>query len=338
MGKGGGKLIARRNGRAAHEAEERNNPVSEGASHHHASCRLPRTAKSTPSAEAINEQTSERGPTPLRRRRERKRRLARDDRQARKNRDHGRNRDRASRPSPKRQPPPLLLILLLLLRCPRRPEHAEPVGGVQRDAEDEREVERGAARRPAVQRGLDVLVVELGGTEGRDGRRGIGGREAMRVKVHGEEDERGGVAGHGKRAGERARGGTWCGRRRGSRGEEALEGRARGVYEQGREDEIALAEHGLVVLTPEELGVERWMRGWGEAPGGLGKLTMVLDEAGEPPRLAAAGAARWTMRKVVMNGADPCASVVRTDDVRVRHVGCVGLSAGCDVITRQPER
>lgn len=35
------------------------------------------------------------------------------------------------------------------------------------------------------------------------------------------------------------------------------------------------------------------------------ELTIVLDEAEEPPRLAAAGAARWTKRKVVMNGADP---------------------------------
>jgi hypothetical protein len=32
---------------------------------------------------------------------------------------------------------------------------------------------------------------------------------------------------------------------------------------------------------------------------------MVLDEAAEPPRLAVAGAARWTIRNVVMNGADP---------------------------------
>jgi hypothetical protein len=32
---------------------------------------------------------------------------------------------------------------------------------------------------------------------------------------------------------------------------------------------------------------------------------MVLDEAAEPPRLAAVGAARWTNRNVVMNGADP---------------------------------
>jgi hypothetical protein len=40
---------------------------------------------------------------------------------------------------------------------------------------------------------------------------------------------------------------------------------------------------------------------------GLGfcELTMVLDEAEEPPRLAAAGAARWTKRNVVMKGADP---------------------------------
>jgi hypothetical protein len=44
--------------------------------------------------------------------------------------------------------------------------------------------------------------------------------------------------------------------------------------------------------------VKRWVRR-------VTKLTIVLDEAEEPPRLAAAGAARWTKRKVVMKGADP---------------------------------
>jgi len=89
-------------------------------------------------------------------------------------------------------------------------------------------------------------LVELGGAERRDGRRGIGGCEVVRVKVDGEEYDSGGIAGHGKRAGEWACGrtcGTWSGR-----GEEALEERARGVHEQGREDEIALTEYGLVVL------------------------------------------------------------------------------------------
>ena len=63
------------------------------------------------------------------------------------------------------------------------------------------------------------------------------------------------------------------------------------------------------------------------------KRTMTWEEPAEPPILAAAGAVRWTMRKVVMNGADPCASAVSTDDVRVRHAeGGVGLSAGCDAI------
>ena len=80
-----------------------------------------------------------------------------------------------------------------------------------------------------MQRGLDVLVVELGGAEGRDGRRGLGGREAVRVDVHGEEEESGGVAGHGERAGEWARGGA-CGAWSGG-GEDALEERARGVHE-----------------------------------------------------------------------------------------------------------
>jgi len=133
---------------------------------------------------------------------------------------------------------------------------------VQRDAEDERNVERGAARRPAVQCGLDVLIVELGGAERRDGRRGIRGCKAVREEVNGEEEESGGVAGHGKRAGERAYGGTRIGR-----GEEALEERTRGVHEQGREDEVALTEHGLVVLAPEQLGglwgaTREWVKRW----------------------------------------------------------------------------
>jgi hypothetical protein len=38
---------------------------------------------------------------------------------------------------------------------------------------------------------------------------------------------------------------------------------------------------------------------------GYVKLTMVRDEVAEPPRLAVMGAARWTKRKVVMNGAEP---------------------------------
>jgi hypothetical protein len=36
-----------------------------------------------------------------------------------------------------------------------------------------------------------------------------------------------------------------------------------------------------------------------------------------------------------MKGADPCASAVSTDDVRVRHAdGGAGLSAGCDAIAQ----
>jgi len=102
---------------------------------------------------------SKRSAVTLRHRCEREQRFACDDRKPRKNRQHSRTRKRASRSSPRRQ-------LLHLLLYPRRPEHADPVGRVQRDAEDEREVERGAARGPAVQRSLDILIVELGGAEG----------------------------------------------------------------------------------------------------------------------------------------------------------------------------
>ena len=58
---------------------------------------------------------------------------------------------------------------------------------MQRDAEDECAVERGAADGPALQRSLDVLVVELGGPEGRDGRQGVRGLETVREHVDGEE-------------------------------------------------------------------------------------------------------------------------------------------------------
>ena len=68
---------------------------------------------------------------------------------------------------------------------------------------------------------------------------------------------------------------------------------------------------------------------------GLGKRTITLEELAEPPILAAVGAVRWTKRNVVMNGADPCASAVSTDDVRVRHAeGGAGLSAELAAIVR----
>ena len=69
--------------------------------------------------------------------------------------------------------------------------------------------------------------------------------------------------------------------------------------------------------------------------GGGYERTMAWEEPAEPPILAAAGAVRWTKRKVVIKGADPCASAVRIDDVRVGHAGGgAGLSAGCDAIAR----
>ena len=242
-----------------------------------------------------------RSTVPLHRRSERKQRLTRDDHESRQNREHGRARKRASRPARRRPQQPRLGLW-----CPRGPEDREPVGGVERDAEDERAVERHATDGPALQCGLDVLVVELGRAQGRDGRRGVGGCEAVREDVDGEEEERGGVTCRGKRAGERAG--------RTGRGEDALEERARGVYQQRREDEIALPEYGLVVLAPKHLRVITGgfacvsevsegarVQGVDYEP----ELTMVLDEAAEPPRLAAVGAARWTNRNVVMNGADP---------------------------------
>lgn len=199
---------------------------------------------------------------------------------------------------------------------------------MQGDAEGERGIKHGAPDGPAVQRGLDVLVVELGWAE----RRGSAGwRETMDDNVDGEEEEGAGVAGHGERAGERS---CWS-----WRGEEAFEERARGVHEQGSKHEVTFTEYGLVVLAPEHLIVNA-------AHGGSTKVsetdrimvwkdkrTMAWEEPAEPPILAAAGAVRWTMRKVVMNGADPCASAVSTDDVRVRHAeGGAGPSAGCDAI------
>jgi hypothetical protein len=112
---------------------------------------------------------------------------------------------------------------------------------VQGDAEDERSIKHDAPDGPAVQRGLDVLVVKLGWTEGRDT---TGRRETMDDHVD-REDEGNGVAGRGERAGEW----SW----RWWRGKETLEEGARGVHEQGPKDEVTLAEYGLVVLPPEHL-------------------------------------------------------------------------------------
>ena len=114
---------------------------------------------------------------------------------------------------------------------------------MQGDAEDERDVEHGAPGWPAVQRGLDVLKVELGRAERRDGRRGVRGRDAMGEYMDGEEEERTGVAGRGEHAGERP------GRLR--RGEEAFEECARGVHEYRPKDEVSLAEYRLVVFARE---------------------------------------------------------------------------------------
>jgi hypothetical protein len=113
---------------------------------------------------------------------------------------------------------------------------------VQGDTKDKRSIKHGAPDGPAVQRGLDVLVVKLGRIEGRATARW---RETMDDHVNRKEEERGDVASHGERAGE------WS--RRPWGGEEAFEEGARCVHEQGPEDEVTFAEHGLVVLAPEHL-------------------------------------------------------------------------------------
>jgi hypothetical protein len=43
----------------------------------------------------------------------------------------------------------------------------------------------------------------------------------------------------------------------------------------------------------------------------LAGLAIVLEAIEEPPTFARIGADRWTNTKVVIKGADPCASVVR---------------------------
>lgn len=74
------------------------------------------------------------------------------------------------------------------------------------------------------------------------------------------------------------------------------------------------ADYGLVVviLTPEHLSVGHG----GVKIGDSGRITLerieqtiITEEPAEPPTsVAATGAARWTKRKVVMNGrVDPCA-------------------------------
>ena len=56
-----------------------------------------------------------------------------------------------------------------------------------------------------MQRSFDVLVVELGGPEGRDGRQGVRGLETVREHIDGEEERCGGVASRRKHTGERTR-------------------------------------------------------------------------------------------------------------------------------------
>ena len=59
---------------------------------------------------------------------------------------------------------------------------------------------------------------------------------------------------------------------------------------------------------------------------------MVWDDSADPPTLAAAGAARCTRRKVVINGADPWVRTVSTEDTRVRQGAALGLSAELDIL------
>jgi hypothetical protein len=122
---------------------------------------------------------------------------------------------------------------------------------MQGDAEDEHGIKHGAPDGPAVQRGLDILVVELGRIEGRDTTRW---RETMDDHVDREEEEGRGITGHGERAGEW----SW----RSWRGEEALEEGARGMHEQWPENKVTFTKHGLVVLAPEHLIVSQRGARW----------------------------------------------------------------------------
>lgn len=89
-------------------------------------------------------------------------------------------------------------------------------------------------------------------------------------------------------------------------------GGTRGVLSRG--PKARFADYGLVVviLTPEHLSVGHG----GVKIGDSGRITLerieqtiITEEPAEPPTsVAATGAARWTKRKVVMNGrVDPCA-------------------------------
>jgi len=46
---------------------------------------------------------------------------------------------------------------------------------------------------------------------------------------------------------------------------------------------------------------------------------MTREERDEPPTIARVGAERWTRRKVVMNGAEPCARFVKDVTSKLRY-------------------
>jgi hypothetical protein len=93
---------------------------------------------------------------------------------------------------------------------------------MQSHSYDECGVKHRAPAGPPAKRRFDVLIVELGRAQGRDGGRGVRGRKAVREDVDGQKEERGGVSGHRERTRERTQG---------TGGEKALENGARGVDE-----------------------------------------------------------------------------------------------------------
>jgi hypothetical protein len=94
---------------------------------------------------------------------------------------------------------------------------------VQSNTEHKDGVQHDASARPDAERCLDVLVVELRRAKGRDRRRRVRGRKAVREDVHGQNAECDCISRHGDRACE------WA---RNTRTENTFDDRAGRVYEQ----------------------------------------------------------------------------------------------------------
>ena len=109
----------------------------------------------------------------------------------------------------------------------------------------EARIQRPTTPRELTQTRLDELVVQLGRSDGEDGRGKVGRGEPMCEDMHRHEDE-GCIGGDAQRAREFA----WL---LGGGCDESPGNTRRDVYDERRQEEILFSEWGLVVLPPQEL-------------------------------------------------------------------------------------